>query len=79
MTNNTITFTTDIGNELSLTEGELRNAAFSSIEFAVNDKEYDLKDLTADFVAEEITGTFGNHGMPKEGLQIIREELNRFE
>lgn len=77
-----IKFTTDIGVEMNLTEEDFKIAITSSIDFAVNEKEYKLEALTADFIAEEITGIIESyhgkpHGMPQEGMNIIKQEIQK--
>ena len=73
-----IKFTTDIGYKVSYTEEEFREDVRSTIDFAVGEKEYPLQDLTPNFIAEDITGIFGEHGISKEGLDIIEQELKIF-
>lgn len=73
-----IKFTTDIGVEIELTEGQLRAEAKSMIEFAMNEKDYTIDGIDAKMIAEDITGIFGEHGLSERALEIINEQLNSF-
>lgn len=64
--------------EVNCSEEDFRTCVVESIDFAVNNKEYSLDDIDSDFIAEEITGIYGEHGMPTEALIMIGEELQKF-
>lgn len=74
----TITFMTDIKVEVNCSEEDFRVCVVETIDFAVNNKEYELKDISPDFIAEDITGISGEHGMSADALAIIGEELQKF-
>jgi len=73
-----IKFTTDIGEEVELTDEQLRTEAKSMIEFAMNEKDYTIDGIDAKMIAEDITGIFGKHGLSDKALEIIEEQLNSF-
>lgn len=70
-----INYITDIKVEVKSTVEEFRKEVVSTIDFAVRDKEYKIGSFNADFIAEDITGIMGEHGMSQEALVIIEEEL----
>lgn len=50
----------------------------SYIDFAINDKEYAIEDLTPTMIAEDIVGYVDvDHGVDEEGMKIIKEELDK--
>lgn len=72
-----ITVKSDIGKVFTLTPGEFKKEIVKIIEWALSEKEYPLADYTAVMAAEDLTGIFGNHGVPAEGMKIIQDELDR--
>lgn len=73
-----ITIKTNLLEKVVYTLEEFKAEVIGMIEFSVKEKEYALADLCVDMIAEDITGVFGDHQMPKEGLDIIERELNAF-
>lgn len=48
------------------------------IDFAINEKEYELENLSVIMIAEDVTSVVDEpHGVDEKGLVIIEEELNR--
>lgn len=73
-----IKFRTDINIDVTLTVDAFITATKDMIDFAINEKGYALDDLTVDFIAEDITGKVGNHGLSVDGLLIINNVLNDY-
>jgi len=70
-----LTIKTELKQKVEYTEEEFREEAKGMIQFAINEKGYSFEQLSADMIAEDITGIMGEHQMPKKGMEIIREEL----
>lgn len=78
MTN--VTFNNDLNEIVEMNISEFRESVISTIDFAINEKDYDLNDLTVNFIAEDISGiveSFHNLkvNMNDLGLSIIDEVL----
>lgn len=76
----TITFNTDLNKPISMSQEVFRRLVFTTIEFAIKEKEYDINDLTVEFIAEDISGLIDSTDMKHEmnalGLIIIKDVLN---
>lgn len=70
-----ISIKTELLDRRGYTEADFRTEVRGMIQFAINEKEYLLEELSIDMIAEDITGIFGEHQMSEEGLNIINEEL----
>lgn len=73
-----ITVVNDLGNEISYTEEEFIVEVNSMIDFALNEKEYELKDLSVKMIGEDVTGVFGEFKMTDNGLRIIYNCLKNY-
>ena len=76
-----VTYTTDLNNLVEMSKEKFKQVVLNAIEFAINEKEYALKDLTVDFIAEDITGIIKSYHekdfeMNKAGLAIIKQVLS---
>lgn len=72
---NMLTIKTELKPKVEYTEEEFREEAKGMIQFAINEKGYSFNELSPDMIAEDITGIWGEHQMPKDGMDIIRKEL----
>lgn len=75
-----VTFNNDLNEIVEMNISEFRESVISTIDFAINEKDYDLNDLTVNFIAEDISGiveSFHNLSvnMNDLGLSIIDEVL----
>lgn len=80
---NKITFTNDLKLEIVMDEKDFKEEIVNAIQVATIEKEYELGNLSPDFVEEEVTGvisSFHNHknNMSKNGKEIIENLLNGF-
>lgn len=62
---------------IHLTESEFREEVKQMIIFAINEKDYTLDQLNVNFIAEDLTGRFGNieKELPPIACSIIQQEL----
>ncbi|WP_341323445.1 hypothetical protein NSQ62_08200 [Solibacillus sp. FSL H8-0523] len=77
---NAVTFTTDLNNEIKMRVEDFKATVVETIDFAINEKGYNINDLTIGFIAEDITGVIKSwhgreHDMNSVGLGIIKKVL----
>ena len=69
---------TDTRNIVEYTEDYFRAEIKGLLTFALNEKGYDIKDISPDMLAEDITGIFGEHNVPQEGMLIIQKVITEY-
>lgn len=75
-----IKFTTDLGITVTMTKEEMEKVATEMIKFAVNDKGYDIDELSTEFVCQDITGHLNElweEGFSHEAYSIVDDVLTK--
>jgi hypothetical protein len=73
-----ITVKFDDGEYSKVPEDQFRKVIKGLIDFAFNEKEYPLEDISVEMIAEDVTGVIENHGIDNKGLKIIELELDKY-
>lgn len=75
-----IKFITDLGITVTMTKEEMEKVATETIKFAVNDKGYDIDELSTEFVCQDITGHLNElweEGFSHEAYSIVDDVLTK--